>query len=67
MLVTFGAAASVSFLNWPCHQNEHLKIFLKKYIQMQKNNEHQVLLSVPRKYQLNLYIFSIRDKNRILM
>ena len=42
MLVTFVAAASVSFLNWPCHQNEHLKIFLKK-IQMQKNNEHQVL------------------------
>ena len=34
---------------------------------MQKNNEHQVLLSVPRKYQLNLYIFSIHDKNRILM
>ena len=30
MLVTFGAAASVSFLNWPCHQNEHLKICSKK-------------------------------------
>ena len=35
MLVTFVAAASVSFLNWPCHQNEHSKMFFKN-IQMQK-------------------------------
>lgn len=47
MLVTFVASASVSSLNWPCHQNEHLKIFLKIYKKITNARS-----AVPRKYQL---------------
>ena len=59
MLVTFVAAASVSFLNWPCHQNEHLKIFFKKYKCKKITNTR----SCAQEISTEVYIFSIHDKN----